>query len=621
MKKKIVLMSLIWLFLWISPLHANQDIIVNNHHIDVLVKENGQYDFKHTLNVTFSSPYYGLFVNIPQAYQMRWELDGNTEVREYLFPLTNIQILNTPGLIERYRQGVTLKLGEEGIYVNGPQTYVYSYTMNTRDLRLDGRQRFYLNFIGSEWEVPTEKVTFNIEFEKSIIGLTPRFYAGMSSNSTSVVPQLTITSNSISGTFNQYLNPYEAFTIDMDLPRGFFDFPPRIDYTYISLLLSVIILIFMVIVFQKHGKDDPVTEVVGWNPPQGLSSAMVGYVFDGFVDTKDVLSLIIYWASQGYMTIEEMDKKTVRFTKLRELDQGIKAELMLFNDLFRNRDTVTTTELKHTFYNSITAAQSNITAYFKHHPKMRIYSKESVFYQGLFVLLCSIPIALNLLISVYQTTLSFEAFIFGGMFLVIGIILHGINVAVARRTPSFKTSRKLFTSLLFTGFSILYSFIVFIAITMHEGALFVTLMNSIIFTLCLWLNAKMDKRSPQGSAWLGEILGFRNFIEVAEKARLEMLVRENPAYFYHILPFAYVLNVSDVWSKQFESIAIDAPSWYIGPSYTNSYVMMRSLNRTLTTMNQTMMVPPPSKGKGGGGFGGGGFSGGGFGGGGGGGWK
>ncbi|MCD8573940.1 MAG: DUF2207 domain-containing protein [Erysipelotrichaceae bacterium] len=142
MKKKIVLMSLIWLFLWISPLHANQDIIVNNHHIDILVKENGQYDFKHTLNVTFSSPYYGLFVNIPQAYQMRWELGGNTEVREYLFPLTNIQILNTPGLIERYRQGVTLKLGEEGIYVNGPQTYVYSYTMNTRDLRLDGRQRF-----------------------------------------------------------------------------------------------------------------------------------------------------------------------------------------------------------------------------------------------------------------------------------------------------------------------------------------------------------------------------------------------------------------------------------------------------------------------------------------------
>ncbi len=622
MKWKIILLSLFWLFLWTRPLHANQDIIINQHHIDILVRENGEYDFKHTLNVTFSSPYYGIFVNIPQAYQMTWEIDGQNQVREYLFPLTNIKILNTPGIIERYREGVQLKLGEEGIYVTGAQTYIYSYTMNTRDLRLDGRQRFYLNFIGSGWEVPTEKVTFNVEFEGSIIGLTPRFYAGSSSNSTPVYPSnLLITSNSISGTFDRYLNPFEAFTIDMDLPRGFFDFPPRVDYTYISLVLSLAVLVYLLLMYQKHGKDDPVTEVAGWNPPKGLSSAMVGYVFDGFVDTKDVLSLIIYWASQGYMTIEEIDKNTVKFTKLRELDQGIKAEMMLFNDLFRNRDHVTTAQLKYKFSESITAAQSNIAAHFKHNPSMRIYSKESVFFQGLFAFLCSIPLALNVMISVYQTTLSFEAFIFGGFFFVIALVLHIVNIVVSRRNPSFKTSSKFLTALIFFILSGVLVFFALVAISMHEGALFVIMMNGLIFIFGVWLNAKMDKRSAQGNAWLGEILGFRHFIEVAEKSRLEMLVRENPAYFYHILPFAYVLNVSDVWSKQFESIAIDAPSWYIGPSYTNSYVMMRSLNRTLTTMNQTMTVPAPSKGKGGGGFGGGGFSGGGFGGGGGGGWK
>jgi uncharacterized membrane protein YgcG len=621
MIKKIFVLSLFWLVLWINPLHANQDIVVNNHHIDILVKENGQYDFKHTLNVTFSSPYYGIFVNIPQAYQMNWDIDGESFVREYLFPLTDISIDATPGIIERYRQGVTLKLGEEGVYVNGPQIYVYSYTMNTRDLRLDGRQRFYLNFIGSEWEIPTEKVSFNVQFEQSIIGLTPSFYAGAFNTNTAVFPQLTITANSISGTFDEYLNPFEAFTIDMNVPTTFFKFTPRVDYTFISILLSLALFILLVLVYQKHGKDDPVTEVVGWTPPKGLSSAMVGYVFDGFVDNKDVLSLIIYWASKGYMTIEEIDKNTVKFTKLRELDEGIKAEKIMFDEMFRNREHVTTAQLKYKFYDSIVAARSNILAHFKHNPDMKVYSSKSIFYQYLFAFLLSLPLAINVFISVFQTTLSFEAIIFSIMLFIGSFILHIISVAMARRSPSYKTARKIGRNLFFVIGSFIITMISLLVVSMHEGLIIYVVMNGVLFFLGLWLNNKMDKRTTQGNAWLGEILGFKHFIEVAEKARLEMLVRENPSYFYHILPYAYVLNVSDVWSKQFESIAIDAPSWYIGPSYTNSYVMMRSLNRTLGTMNQTMTVPAPSKGKGGGGFGGGGFSGGGFGGGGGGGWK
>ena len=621
MKWKILSLTFLWLVIFISPARASQDIVVNHHHIDLIVRENGQYDFTHTLDVTFLSPYFGLFVNVPQAYTMTWEIDNQSVVREYLFPLTNIQILNSPGQIERFREGVQLRLGEEGVFISGPKTFIYSYTMNTRDLRLDGRQRFYINLIGSEWEIPTEKVTFNIEFENSIVGLSPRFYAGRANTNTSVTPQLTITPNSITGTFNQFLNPFEAFTIDMTLPRGFFDFPPRSDYTYIALLVAIFLTIALVLTYRKHGVDDPITEVVGWAPPQGLSSAMVGYVFDGFVDTKDVLSLIIFWASHGYMTIEEVDKNTVKFTKLKDLDTGIKAEKMLFNDLFRNRDHVTTTQLKYKFAESISAAQSNIAAHFKHNPKTRLYSQQSVFFQYLFAFLSSIPLALALGISVFQTTLSFEAVVFAGIIFVFSLILHSINIVLRRRSVSLKPISRLVFSIMILLAGAIISFIVFLGVSRHEGSLIIINMIGVLFIFSLWLNHRMDKRSAQGNAWIGEILGFRNFIEVAEKARLEMLVRENPAYFYHILPFAYVLNVSDVWSKQFESIAIDAPSWYIGPSYTNSYVMMRSLNRTLSTMSQTMTVPAPSKGKGGGGFGGGGFSGGGFGGGGGGGWK
>ena len=44
----------------------------------------------------------------------------------------------------------------------------------------------------------------------------------------------------------------------------------------------------------------------------------------------------------------------------------------------------------------------------------------------------------------------------------------------------------------------------------------------------------------------------------------KMCIRDsdNPEYFYNILPYAYVLGVSDKWMKKFEGITMEAPHWY-----------------------------------------------------------
>ena len=41
-------------------------------------------------------------------------------------------------------------------------------------------------------------------------------------------------------------------------------------------------------------------------------------------------------------------------------------------------------------------------------------------------------------------------------------------------------------------------------------------------------------------------------MKTVEKDKINELVEENPNYFYDILPYAYVLGVSDKWSKKFE---------------------------------------------------------------------
>ena len=137
----------------------------------------------------------------------------------------------------------------------------------------------------------------------------------------------------------------------------------------------------------------------------------------------------------------------------------------------------------------------------------------------------------------------------------------------------------------------------------------------------------LPKRTKYGNEMLGKLKGFKNFLETVEKDKLESLVMGNPNYFYDILPYTYVLGVSDKWIKKFESISLKAPSWYNNSNDFDVASFGTFMNSTIvSTQSATSSISPGYLGKSSGGFSsgggssGGGSSGGGSGGGGGGSW-
>lgn len=126
----------------------------------------------------------------------------------------------------------------------------------------------------------------------------------------------------------------------------------------------------------------------------------------------------------------------------------------------------------------------------------------------------------------------------------------------------------------------------------------------------MFFNSYLSKRTEYGTEILGRILGFKNFLETAEKDRLEALVSENPQYFYEILPYTYVLGISDKWMKKFEAVTIEQPVWYYSSHDTmfNMVMFHQFMNSTMTSATSSMTSVPQS---GGGGFSGGGSGGGG----------
>ncbi len=128
----------------------------------------------------------------------------------------------------------------------------------------------------------------------------------------------------------------------------------------------------------------------------------------------------------------------------------------------------------------------------------------------------------------------------------------------------------------------------------------------------------MPKRTEKGAEAYWNILGFKEYINAAEKYRLQFAEKEN--IFEKYLPYAIVFGSVEKWAKAFEGIYKTPPSWYEG-HYTGVFtasVFINSFNGALSGMNG--MASGGRSGSGGSGFGGGGFSGGGGGGGGGGSW-
>ena len=66
----------------------------------------------------------------------------------------------------------------------------------------------------------------------------------------------------------------------------------------------------------------------------------------------------------------------------------------------------------------------------------------------------------------------------------------------------------------------------------------------------------MKRKTEYGEIIRARVFGFRDFLVRVEKDDLEALVEKDPKYFYNILPYTYVLNVSKKWIKKFEDIPI-----------------------------------------------------------------
>ncbi len=94
--------------------------------------------------------------------------------------------------------------------------------------------------------------------------------------------------------------------------------------------------------------------------------------------------------------------------------------------------------------------------------------------------------------------------------------------------------------------------------------------------LCAALSPRVRALTEYGTQLLSRCIGFRQFLLTAEKSRLEMLLEENPNYYYDVLPYAQVLGVSAAWLEKTGHIETDIPGWF-SDAYGSSNKITRAM--------------------------------------------
>ena len=574
---KLVLLTVLILnlILFISPAFA-QYFTINKFHSDIMIDKHSSVFVKETIDVEFHQSRHGIYREIPFKYRDEFGKVITTPIRV-------LSVMDDSGKARKYQVKKTgpmihVRIGDAKRYVKGHQTYVIAYEVENAILFFNDHDELYWNVTGSYWKAPIKEASATVSLtikDKSKNLMAAGYEGGYGSKEECGYE----TYDNIGKFFTKRsLKMGEGLTIVFGWDKGLI-FPPSSLKKFLwainpkenwIFLLPIFSFLYMANRWYRKGRDPRVREsvTVMYEPPkfgnQPLSPGEVGALVDEKLDPRDITSTIVGLAVKGYIKIEETKKEGMIFDKTDYVLIKVKesdTHLSPFED-----------ELMRRLFSFSP-------------PRLVVSTLKNKFYTNLPALKKA---------------------------------LYG---ELIRKKYFLSSPEKVRNSYLAAGIVILvFTILAFVFLIPDSGVK--SIIAGILTGIPVLAFAKfMPVKTKAGASAYMDILGFQEFMNRAEKDRLERM--EDMNLFTKFLPYAIALDVADNWAKAFEGIYQDPPDWYVSPvgfRTFSPYAFTHSLNSVTSNLGSAMFSAPRSSGGGGGGFGGGGSSGGGFGGGGGGSW-
>lgn len=519
----------------------------------------------------------GIYRDFPTRYKDRY---GNNYVTGFGMISAEKNGLPEHYRVENYANGKRIYLGQADVFLS-PGQYTYKITYETtRQLGFfKDHDELYWNVTGNGWVFPIQKASAAVVLPPdaaSQITETDAYTGYEGSQGKDFKTSRDFSGNPIFETTRALL-PQQGLTIVVSWPRGLVAEPtPAMEAGFLvqdnqGMLVAVfgffLVLGYYLLTWHRLGRDPEKGTIIPlFHPPSDFSPAGIRYLWKLGYDSQAFAAAVLNMAVKGYLKIEEI-KSGLFGGRTYVLKKTGNATALTNEEEEAGRHLFGSTrqEIELKQENHV-IMKSAIDA----HKRILNSRIEKIYFLtnlGFFVLGLFLSLGIGLVLFVFLVSGILGtgmAFLFGGIILLLNILFFRLLKA-----PTF-TGRKI----------------------------------------------------------LDQIEGFRMFLSVAEKDRLNMLnpPEKTPELFEKYLPYALALDVEQKWAEQFSEVFARAaesgkayhPVWYAGgpTGRFSAQNFSVGLGSSLTSAISSSSTAPGSSSGGGGG----GSSGGGGGGGGGGGW-
>lgn len=561
---------------------------ITNFHAEIEVLASGKTTVSETLDVLFYTPHHGIIREIPFSY--RRPTGENLTIG---LDVTAIKMDNEPVSYTTRRSGrdLVIRIGDPDRTITGTHTCTIYYTVS-RALLFNNENyiQLYWNVTGNDWQIPIDRVTALVRLPESVAELEvpSTSYVGYWGSNARGQPAKRDAEGRYAFEASD-LTPGEGLTIDVAIPREASGIlAPSAGQKLLWFLsankyagLPIVILVGMFFLWLKQGRDPTKGTIAPrFEPPRGMHAGQAGVLIDDRADLRDISAMVIGLAVKGYLKIKEVREEELG---LVEKVKGLfgRSSPLDFEFLKAKEADDTLSKAEQTLFDAI---------FDKNHPEKRpLSSMENEFYKVL-------P---SLKSALYA-----------------GLIKQGYYPHNPERTR--RSYASMGTIIIIAG----------IAIGVVAASLYLAMAVAICGAIVLAFSPIMPRKTTKGIRALRDLLGLAEYIGRAEVKKMEFhdAPEKSPKLFEKLLPYAIALNLTSIWTKQFEGLFERPPEWYIGPSPVFSgYLFGLSMMHLASGMERTFVSAPRTSSSGRSAFGGGasfggGFSGGGFGGGGGRGW-
>lgn len=297
---------------------------------------------------------------------------------------------------------ITWKIGSPNITVTGENNYRLKYKVQNVIREQKDFDEFYWNLSGNYWDMEIDNFSAEIILPEEITQDNSKIvlYDGAVSNKNNYLSASAWTNkNVIKVSSKQTLAVNQGITLSLAFPNGFISHQEisledekqgnknnnllghtfginssKLLIIFNHLLLPIIVFIVALYFHKKRQKKNPYHKmaiVTEYDAPEDISPIMLGFIDKSKLESKLITASIVRMAVLKLLSIEEKEKKVLflknkylEFTKTQNqenYDKLDETEKLIFNILFKSRNTVDSDQLRKLLHLSLNSINEKLS--------------------------------------------------------------------------------------------------------------------------------------------------------------------------------------------------------------------------------------------------------------------